>query len=67
MFVDMDLWIEIRRRVLSGELSKRNRPGYRLTKKRPSKLEPFRILLPPHPDSFLIGRWARLLSRDARR
>ncbi len=57
----MELWIEIRRRVSSGELSKRKAcaeydihwdtlekilthtepPGYRLTKKRPSKLEPF--------------------------
>ena len=61
MFTDMDQWIEIRRRVLNGELSKRaacveygihwdtltkilihsEPPGYRLTKPRPSKLEPF--------------------------
>ena len=57
----MEQWIEIRRRVLNGELSKRaacaeygihwdtltkilthsEPPGYRLTKSRPSKLEPF--------------------------
>ena len=57
----MDLWIEVRRRVLNGEMSKRaacrefdicwqtlqkmlehpEPPGYRLTKPRPSKLEPF--------------------------
>ena len=61
MFTDMDQWIEIRRRVLNGELSKRaacaeygihwdtltkilthsEPPGYRLTKPRTSKLEPF--------------------------
>ena len=61
MFTDMAQWIEIRRRVLSGELSKRSAcaeygihwdtlakilthsepPGYRLTKPRPSKLDPF--------------------------
>jgi len=61
VFTDMDQWIEIRRRVLNGELSKRaacveygihwdtltkiltysEPPGYRLTKPRPSKLEPF--------------------------
>ena len=57
----MELWGEIRRRVLNGEISKRaaraeydihwntlqkilthsEPPGYRLTKPRPSKLEPF--------------------------
>jgi hypothetical protein len=57
----MEQWIEIRRRVLNGELSKRaacaeygihwdtlkkilthsEPPGYRLTKPRRSKLEPF--------------------------
>ena len=61
MYTDMEQWIEIRRRVLNGELSKRaacaeygihwdtltkilthsEPPGYRLTKSRPSKLEPF--------------------------
>ena len=61
MFTDMEQWIEIRRRVLNGEMSKRaacaeynihwdtlarilthsEPPGYRLTKPRPSKLEPF--------------------------
>ena len=61
MFTDMEKWIEIRRRVLGGEISKRaaceeydihwdtltkilthtEPPGYRLTKRRPSKLEPF--------------------------
>lgn len=57
----MELWGEIRRRVLTGEISQRaardeydihwdtlqkiltysEPPGYRLTKPRPSKLEPF--------------------------
>lgn len=61
MFADMEKWIEIRRRVLGGEISKRaaceqydihwdtltkilthtEPPGYRLTKPRSSKLEPF--------------------------
>lgn len=61
MFTDMEKWIEIRRRVLGGEISKRaacqeydihwdtlqkilthtEPPGYRLTKRRASKLEPF--------------------------
>ena len=61
MFTNMEQWIEIRRRVLNGELSKRaacaeynihwdtlqkilthsEPPGYRRTKPRPSKLEPF--------------------------
>ena len=61
MFTNMDQWIEIRRRVLNGELSKRaacveygihwdtltkilthsEPPGYRMTKPRASKLEPF--------------------------
>lgn len=61
MFKDMEKWIEIRRRVLSGEISKRTAcqeyeihwdtlqkilthtepPGYRLTKRRTSKLDPF--------------------------
>jgi len=61
VFTDMEKWIEIRRRVLNGEISKRaacqeydihwdtltkilthtEPPGYRLTKRRPSKLEPF--------------------------
>ena len=61
MLTDMEMWTEIRRRVLSGEISKRaardeydihwqtlekvlaytEPPGYRLTKPRPSKLEPF--------------------------
>lgn len=61
MFTDMEKWIEIRRRVLGGEISKRaacdqydihwdtlqkilthtEPPGYRLTQRRPSKLEPF--------------------------
>jgi transposase len=61
VITDMDLWIEVRRRVLNGEMSKRaacreydicwqtlqkmlehpEPPGYRLTKPRPSKLEPF--------------------------
>jgi transposase len=57
----MELWAEIRRRVLNGEISRRRAcaeyeihwetlqkilthpepPGYRLTQRRPSKLEPF--------------------------
>ena len=61
MFSNMEKWIEIRRRVLGGEISKRaacqeyeihwdtlqkilshtEPPGYRLTKRRTSKLEPF--------------------------
>lgn len=61
VFTDMELWAEIRRRVLTGEISKRAAcreyeihwgtldkilshtapPGYRLTKPRSSKLEPF--------------------------
>ena len=61
MLTDMEKWIEIRRRVLNGEISKRaacqqyeihwdtlqkilthtEPPGYRLTKRRASKLEPF--------------------------
>jgi transposase len=61
VFADMEKWIEIRRRVLGGEISKRaaceqydihwdtltkiltytEPPGYRLTKPRSSKLEPF--------------------------
>lgn len=61
MITDMELWSEVRRRVLSGEISKRaacdeygihwqtlqkmlehsEPPGYRLTKPRGSKLDPF--------------------------
>jgi transposase len=61
VFSNMEKWIEIRRRVLGGEISKRaacqeyeihwdtlqkilshtEPPGYRLTKRRSSKLEPF--------------------------
>ena len=61
MITDMELWSEVRRRVLNGEISKRaaceqygihwqtlqkmlefpEPPGYRLTKSRGSKLDPF--------------------------
>lgn len=61
MFTDMEKWSEIRRRVLTGEISKRaaceeyeihwntlakvlafsEPPGYRRTKRRPRKLDPF--------------------------
>jgi len=61
VFTDMEKWVEIRRRVCNGEISKRaacseygihwetlekilthtEPPGYRLTKRRKSKLEPF--------------------------
>ena len=61
VITDMELWSEVRRRVLTGEMSKRaacqhydihwqtlqkmlehpEPPGYRLTQKRSSKLEPF--------------------------
>lgn len=61
MFTDMQKWAEIRRRVLTGEISKRGAcreydihwgtlkkilaftepPGYRLTKPRGSKIDPF--------------------------
>ena len=65
MFTDMEKWAEIRRRVLSGEISKRaacsqyeihwdtlkkilthtEPPGYRQTKQRESKLDPFLSIL----------------------
>ncbi len=61
MFTDMEKWAEIRRRVLNGQISKREAcreydihwetlgkiltyrepPGYRLTKPRGSKVDPF--------------------------
>ena len=61
MYTDMEMWSEIRRRVLGGEISKRaacqeyglhwdtltkilshaEPPGYRSTKSRASKLEPW--------------------------
>lgn len=65
VITDMELWSEVRRRVLTGEMSKRaacqhygihwqtlqkmlehpEPPGYRLTQKRSSKLEPFLPIL----------------------
>jgi transposase len=65
VITDMELWSQVRRRVLTGELSKRaacreygihwqtlekmlthsEPPGYRLTKARPSKLEPFQPII----------------------
>jgi hypothetical protein len=65
VITDMDLWTEVRRRVLNGEMSKRaacrelrvcwqtlqkmlehpEPPGYRLTKPRPSNLEPFLYII----------------------
>ncbi len=65
MFTNMQKWAEIRRRVLTGEISKRaacaeyeihwdtlqkvlthtEPPGYRQTKPRPSKIDPFRPII----------------------
>ena len=65
MFTDMQKWAEIRRRVLTGEISKRaacaeynihwdtlakilthtEPPGYRKTKARKSKIDPFRAII----------------------
>lgn len=71
VITDMELWSEVRRRVLTGELSKRaacreygihwqtltkillhtEPPGYRLEKRRPSKLGPFLPII----DEILTG------------
>lgn len=84
VFTDMERWIEIRRRVLGGEISKRaacqqyeihwdtlqkilthtEPPGYRLTKRRPSKLEPFLpVIEETFPMPAMEGSWC---SREAR-